>query len=40
MHVGDLPENELVQILHLRCKIPESYSEVIVNVMKGLLDFV
>ncbi|CAD5111280.1 DgyrCDS602 [Dimorphilus gyrociliatus] len=36
LHFDLLPEKELVQIVHKRCKIPQSYAEKLVKVMKNL----
>ncbi|KAG7997478.1 hypothetical protein I3843_01G213100 [Carya illinoinensis] len=36
LHVDEIPENELSEILEKRCVVPESYSKKIVGVMKEL----
>lgn len=36
LHFEDIPTGELVEILHLRCHLPRSYSEKMVCVMKHL----
>jgi midasin len=36
LHFEDIPAEELVEILHLRCHLPRSYSDKIVRVMKDL----
>lgn len=36
LHFDLLPQKELVQIVHKRCEIPESYAEKLVKVMKDL----
>uniref|UniRef100_A0A7S3VEM6 Midasin n=1 Tax=Chaetoceros debilis TaxID=122233 RepID=A0A7S3VEM6_9STRA len=36
MHVGDIPEQEMVTILELRCKCPPSHAKLLVKVMSSL----
>ncbi len=36
MHVGDIPEQEMVTILELRCKCPPSHAKLLVKVMSAL----
>lgn len=36
IHVGEIPDDELREILKKRCEIPESYAEIVVEVMKDL----
>ncbi|CAM8907839.1 unnamed protein product [Rhodiola kirilowii] len=36
IHVDDIPEEELCNILHNKCQIPESYARKMVDVMKEL----
>ena len=36
MHVGDIPEKEMVTILELRCKCPPTHAKLLVKVMSAL----
>ncbi len=36
IHVGEIPEQEMVTILELRCKCPSSYAKLLVKVMSAL----
>ena len=36
MHVGEIDEDELEEILHKRCEIPESYAKKLIGVMREL----
>lgn len=36
IHVGDIPEKEMITILELRCKCPPSHAKLLVNVMSSL----
>ena len=36
LHYDDIPSNELVQILHHKCALPETYAKKMVAVMKEL----
>ena len=36
VHVGDIPEDEMVNILHIRCQCPPSHAKLLVKVMIAL----
>jgi len=36
LHFDEIPSSELVEILQKRCQLPQSYSQLLVNVMLEL----
>ena len=36
MHIGDIPEKEMITILELRCKCPPSHAKLLVKIMSAL----